>query len=330
MNTVARIQGLLTRNVGLKLLSLVTAVVLFFAVRGAEDAQRAVFVEVVAQTPAEDSGHMLVSELPAKVRLTLRGSSSQLSSIRTEEMDPVEITLVDTSLSYYYFEPAGFDLPAGVRVEAIAPSTVPLVWAERGQRTLPIEVRLVGEPREGYSLFGEPTAEPGEVTVTGPESEVAAMVAVETDPIQLGAYGEGGHTEVVRLRRAPDHVRYTSRESVRARFQITAEVSDRSFAGLSVLQVGGQSRLTIRPPVITAVVRGTPDQVDAMGSDMIVPYIDVAGVTPGVGAEPVQVQLQELPEGVQLVRVEPPQVFVTSAARPGRAEPSRRPASSER
>ena len=327
---MGRIRSLLTRNVGLKLISLTTAVVLFFVVRGAEDAQRAVFVEVVAQTPTEDTGHMLVSELPAKVRLTLRGSSSQLSSIRTEEMDPVEINLVDTSLSYYYFEPAAFDLPAGVRVEAIAPSTVPLVWAERGERTLPIQVRLVGEPRDGYSLFGEPTAEPEEITVTGPESEVAAMVAVETDPIQLGAYGEGGHTEVVRLRRAPDHVRYMARESVRARFQIVAEVSDRSFSGLSVLQVGGQSRLTIRPAVITVVVRGTPEQVDGLGSEMIVPYIDVAEVNPGVGAEPVSVQLQELPEGLQLVRVEPPQVFVTGGSRSGRAEGSRRLGNTER
>ena len=49
--------------------------------RGAEEAQRAVFVDVVAVTPPDTSERMLTCDLPAKVRLTLRGSRSILNAL---------------------------------------------------------------------------------------------------------------------------------------------------------------------------------------------------------------------------------------------------------
>ena len=192
MSILSGIRRVLTRNIGLKMISIVSAITLFAPVRGAEYDQRSVFVDVVAQLPDEGAGQMLVSELPAKVKLTLRGSRSQLS--RTENFDPVVINLRDPSLSYYYFEEGYFDMPVGVEIIDMAPSTIPLLWAEVAERSLPIQVRLIGEARDGYALFGDATTEPEEVSVRGPASDVAAMTVVETDPVRLDLYEEGGHT----------------------------------------------------------------------------------------------------------------------------------------
>ncbi len=75
----------LTENVGLKIISLVAAIVLFSLVRGSEDAQRSVFVDVVATLPSPASGKILIGEIPDKVKVTLRGSRSLLNSIGRNE-----------------------------------------------------------------------------------------------------------------------------------------------------------------------------------------------------------------------------------------------------
>lgn len=311
MSILGSIKRGLTRNIGLKLISLASAIMLFAFVRGAEYDQRSVFVDVVAQLPEDNAGQMLISEIPAKVKLTLRGSRSQLS--RTDELDPVVINLRDTSLSYYYFEEGYFDVPVGVEIVDMAPSTIPLLWSEVGQRQLPIQVRLVGEAREGYALFGEATAEPEEVLVRGPTADVTAMTVVETDPIRLDIYEEGSHTEVVRLRRPPGHVRFVGRSSVRARFQVMAEVSERTFNGVELLQLGGEHRL--RPPVVNVVVRGVPDQVDALSEAQVVPFVDASDFEPNSGAGTIDVDIQSLAAGLELVRIEPATVFITPAGR---------------
>src|SRR6478609_5916422 len=89
----ATVRAMLTENVGLKAMSLVVAVFLFSVVRGAEKAQRSVLVDVVAVLPPETVPRILTSDLPAKVRLTLRGSRSLLNSVRTDDLGPIQLDL---------------------------------------------------------------------------------------------------------------------------------------------------------------------------------------------------------------------------------------------
>ena len=68
----------LTEHIGLKLVALVASVGLFVIVRGTEDAQISISVDVVALLPPPSTERMLVSEIPDEIRVTLRGSRSVL------------------------------------------------------------------------------------------------------------------------------------------------------------------------------------------------------------------------------------------------------------
>ncbi|MBC7173017.1 MAG: hypothetical protein H5U40_11335, partial [Polyangiaceae bacterium] len=101
------------QDLGLKAASLVAALVLFSVVHGAEDAQKSIYVDLITLLPSEDSGRMLVSDVPVRVRVTLTGSRSQLNAIRQEQLPPVQIDLRNHRGDEYFFADEDVDLPVG-------------------------------------------------------------------------------------------------------------------------------------------------------------------------------------------------------------------------
>ncbi|MFW5920715.1 MAG: diadenylate cyclase CdaA, partial [Polyangiales bacterium] len=178
------VREVFTHNIGLKLFALAAAIGLFSIVHGAEDDERSYFVEVAPQLPPPSSGRMLVSELPDKVKVTLRGSRSLVSSVTAEDLGPVTIDLRNTNRSYYYFDPDSFELPASVQLAQLAPASIPLTWAKRVERRIPVEVRIVGIP--GPALEARPVrVDPATVPIAGPEMEIEPLEVLETERIDV-------------------------------------------------------------------------------------------------------------------------------------------------
>jgi YbbR domain-containing protein len=298
-----------TANVGLKLFSLGASIGIFVLVHGAEDAQRSIFVDVVAILPPEDSGRILVSELPDRVRVTLQGSRSLLNSIRREEMEPVQVDLAESDLRYYYFEPASFDLPVGVTVVQLAPASIPLTWADRAERELAVNARVRGEPGLGLSLRRPVVVTPAEVTLLGAESELDALSAVDTETIDVRGLEPGVHERIVRLERPPPHAVYRGDGTVSVRIEIVPERDDRLLTDLTVEAVGPLAR--IRPATVDVTLRGAPEQVARVQPGRIVPFVDssVAELAAG-GMRPLQVQVRGIPEGIEVVSIDPAEVLV--------------------
>ncbi|MCB9600511.1 MAG: hypothetical protein H6721_25865 [Sandaracinus sp.] len=293
----------LTRNLGLKVVSLGTAIALFALVRGAEDAQMTVDVPIIMTPPSAESGKMLVSDLPDRVRLFLQGSRSQLNGMRTDLMS-VTVDLTDTSLHYYYFADDQFELPAGVRINRIAPASFPLDWADRIERRVPVQAQLVGTPPDGLMLAASPRVEPVEVRVVGPAERVAEMRVVMTQPLDLAGLVEGSHSRRIPLERADDHVTYEPDQSVRVELDLVPDVAERSFT--RPLQVVGGDARGLDPTSIVVVLRGNPSVLDAVDEEGLVVELDVEGL--GVGPGQVRPRVPSLPEGVEVVRFEPASV----------------------
>ncbi len=307
------LREVVTNNLGLKLTSLVAAIVLFSIVRGAEDAQRSVFVDVVAVLPPPLSGKMLVSELPDRVRLTLKGSRSQLNAIRPELLQPVQIDLTDTDLRYYYFAGDEFDVPAGVTITQVAPASVPLQWAERLEKPLPIQPRVEGIPPEGTVLGAPPQVQPDTVTVVGPHEELEGVRSVRTEPIDLSGLDVGSYVRRVPLQRVCTHCRFLEERPVEVRFELLRDLSERTLTALPVVVEGGEVR-QLEPRVVSVTVRGLPREVDLIDPARVRAVVDAREQVPGSRMIPVAVR--ELPPGIEVVSVEPATVKVTLTAAP--------------
>lgn len=296
-------------NIGLKIASLITAIVLFSLVRGAEDAQRSVFVDVVALLPPPGSGKMLVSELPDQVRLTLKGSRSQINAIRPENIAPVQIDLTDTDLRYYYFADDEFDVPAGVTITQVGPTSIALDWATRVERPLPVQPRLVGQPPDGMVL-GEPArAEPAEVVVVGPDSEVAELRAVQTDPVDLSQVQIGRNELGTALVRPPPHTRYQGDPIVTIVLDVVRDLAERTIPGVEV-QVAGPGQAT--PTRVSVTLRGAPSAVEMVDPARLTATADLSNLDPTLGGA-VPVVVSGLPDGIEATLVEPSSVAIDAA-----------------
>jgi len=75
-------------------------------------------------------------------------------------------------------------VPRNAEVDWIDPSMITATFDRRLRRSLPVIPSFLGAPAEGYHLYGY-TVLPERVEIAGPETEVAQMESVATDPIPL-------------------------------------------------------------------------------------------------------------------------------------------------
>jgi YbbR domain-containing protein len=304
------ISDALTENIGLKLVALVMAVALFYIVRGAEDASRTMYVEVVPTLPPLESRKVLISEVPDRVRLTLRGSRSILQSVRRQDIEPVQIDLTDTTRRYYYIEPTIFEMPPGVTIEQTTPASIPLTWAERTERRVAVSANLVGDPPPGLMVVEPVSVDPPRVMVEGPHTEVDPMSRVSTEPIDIGALPPGDHVRLVPIEALPVHTVVEGVTAVRVRFSIAPAIAERQLTAVGVSIVGGTGRILTRPSTVNVTLKGSVEEIERLDPAGVVAYVDVTELPPGVQSRLVPVRFRGLPEGVDVVHVEPAELLV--------------------
>jgi YbbR domain-containing protein len=303
-----------TDNLGLKLTALALSMLLFYLVHSDVDAQRSIYIDVVALLPPPGSGKTLTSELPAQVKVTLRGSRSKLSSLSRDELAPIQLDLREAKSGPYHIDTSLVDAGSNVQVVEISPSTVQLTWAVEVEKRVPVEVALEGEPGKGRELSGDVQVEPGFITLRGPENLLAAMTAVSTETLSLARFELGSHTRRVPLEPLPDHVVYVEDTAVEVGLTVAPAVVEQTFRRLEVAAVG-QAGALLRPDRVSVTLRGSQEALEELEADAIVPYVEL---DPGhvSGMHAYDVQLRGVPEGIAAVTILPPSVLVRPKGKP--------------
>lgn len=299
-------------DLGLKLLSLVAAVTLFFVVHGSEESQKTVYVDVISTLPDSSHGRMLISELPVRVRVTLTGTPSQLNSIRQGDVPPIELDLRDVTLTSYEFDLMAFDLPVGVTATAVDPEMIPLEWVQRRERRVRVRPLLVGALRPGRMLHESVRVEPETVTVVGPREEIEGISYLETAEIELSGLSDGPTQRRVRLLRLPEHVMVEGDSSVTVSLEVVPERAERTLARVPVGAVGLAAR-AIRPAQVSVTLFGPPAVVQGIDPDSVLPFVDASDLRATHAPEMLPVQIGGLPPDVEVRRVQPPSVLFTPA-----------------
>lgn len=312
----ANVRKLLRRafvdDLGLKLLSLVAAITLFFLVHGSQESQKTVYVDVISRLPDSSRGRMLISDIPVRVRVTLAGTPSQLNGIRQGDVPPLELDLRDATLTSYEFDLADFDLPVGVTATSVEPQVIPLEWVQRRERRVRVRPSLVGSVRPGRMLVEPVRVEPDTVTVVGPREEVEGISYIDTAEIELASLADGPTQRRMRLLRLPEHVIVEGDSSVTVSLEVVPERAERTLSRLPVGAVGMASR-SIRPAQVTVTLFGPPAIVQGLDADSVLPFVDASELRATHAPEMLRVQVGGLPAEVEVRRVQPPSVLFTPA-----------------
>jgi YbbR domain-containing protein len=299
----------LSNNVGLKVFALLTAILLFSLVHSEEEARRAVMVDVVALLPEPRSGKLLVSELPAQIKVTLKGSRSRIRAIQREDLLPVQMDLTDGANRYFNFDPASIDVPAGVDIVQVEPAAVSLRWAKATDKSVPVRARLTGVLSTGLEIRPAAVPTPLEVSLRGPEDEMRTIHEVRSAAVAIDGLGPGMYERLVPLETLPRNVRCLQEMVVRVGFGIVPVMVERTLYQLSLAPVG-PGKAFLRPSRVAVTVRGPATVLSQIDPRQVTPAVDISEVKANAAPQAKAVTVSGLPAGTEVLRINPPEVWV--------------------
>ena len=289
------------RHIGLKLLSIVLASLIWLLVSGEQIVERALRIPLeFTNLPAELE---LVGDTPDLVDVRVRGSSGALSRVAAGELIAV-LDLRGARPGRRLFNLAGSDVraPFGIDVVQIAPSNVPMVFEPSATKVVPVVPELDGEPLDGF-VVGSVSADPSTVEVIGPASAVMRLTEAITEPVTLT---EAGSTivETVNMGVGDRAIRLVSPGSARVSVTIGPAPAEWAITDIGVkAKTGG---VQIAPSTVTVFVRG-PRELRSSRAEDYQATIDTEGLKAGTFQLPVQITP---PARVGVVSIEPPIVRV--------------------
>ena len=171
------------RNLGLKFLSTLVAILLWLVVAGER------VVERVMRAPVEfqnlPAGLELVGDPPDTVEVRLRGSSGALSRIGPGDMSAViDLATARPGRRLFHISQNQVTVPYGLQIVQVGPSTVTMEFEMSGIRKVRVEPDLEGRPAAGYEIV-DVKSEPDTVEVAGPDTALKRLQAAITEPASV-------------------------------------------------------------------------------------------------------------------------------------------------
>ena len=153
------------RHIGLKLLSVAIAVLLWMVIAGEETVERGLRVPLeLQQFPP---GLELLGDVPTTADVRVRGASGTLSRVSPGDIVAVlDLRGARAGERLFHLTPEEVRAPFGVEVVQVSPPTVAVAFEKTASRNIPIkpavdddrhEARFLRyDDRHGVVLFGEP------------------------------------------------------------------------------------------------------------------------------------------------------------------------------
>ena len=305
-----QIRAAFFENLGLKALSLGVAIALYAFIHGADNDLRTLPINVVAAMPPPSANRQLLTQLPNEVSITLRGSRTQLDTLRTDDLGSIRLDLKSGRESTIELDPdtipSMINIPVGLAVEQVIPSQIKVRWDDVVSRQIPVQVARAGDPAPGFQMKGTIVIEPTEVTAKGPRSVVDVMQFAQSARFDVSALTDGTYRRPLPLDKPPNLVTFDP-ESVIATVEIGRELVTKQFPRLKI-EVIGAPRATTNPATVTVIVTGTAADVNALLPEAIVPRVEPKSAgddtsKPGSDNLPVLVELPRVKASVEPAKV---------------------------
>jgi YbbR domain-containing protein len=213
----------LFEDIGWKLFCLAAAVFLWATFSGAQEITTSISAPVQYRNIPRNLD--ISSEMVEQVHLHLRGPSPQLSRLGPSAL-PIIIDLAKSKSPgerTFTLEAANLNLPAGVSLERAVPAQIRVRLETRISRSVQVEVRTQGLPA-GLKIVRQET-EPDQLSILGPDSRVARIRRVETDPIDLSGASAGESEYKVHVFAGDPQVNFATQPIVKVKLTLTSALN---------------------------------------------------------------------------------------------------------
>jgi YbbR domain-containing protein len=301
-----RLRSVLFGNVNLKFLALVLAIGLWFTATGRESAEIGLTVPLELINYPTDM--TIVGPVPDGIGVRIRGSVTLARQMASRSLRfSLDLSGADPGENEFNLSADSLDLPRGVAVTRLAPSTITVTLEKLAAKTVTVLPVIRGEPAPGF-LIEDLILEPNQVSVQGPESVLAGVEILWTQPIDVSGLEKSA--ELTTRASLPDHTLSLSEPlDMKAVITIAEKIHTKLFPDLPVNPYNTEYAVRIEPPTVDLTIRGPVGTIEhlAPGKGVNV-RVDLAGLGPGPHRVPVEVQT---PPDVEVYRKEPDHVTAT-------------------
>jgi YbbR domain-containing protein len=291
------------RHVGLKVVSIALAALLWLIVSGEQIVERALRIplEFTNQPPQLEA----IGDAPTVVDVRIRGSSGALARIAAGELVAVlDLRAARAGQRLFHLTNADVRAPFGIEVVQVTPSNVSMQFEYSATKIVPVVPGIEGEPAPGF-VVGTVSANPPTVEVVGPASTLRSLTDAITEPVSV-AGANGPVTETVTVGSPDPAVRLRTPQTARVTVNVTAAPVEWTVGAVQVQLRNARRPTQVAPKQVTVYARGPRDAREASAMDFDA-SVDVEGLRPGEFDLPVRVVP---PPKVGVARVEPAQVRV--------------------
>jgi YbbR domain-containing protein len=268
------------RHLGLKVLAIALAVVLWLTVAGEQIVERSLRVPLEFRNQHPEL--VIVGDTPASIEVRVRGSSGILSRLDPGDVIAM-IDLIGTrpGTRLFHLRNDEVRVPYGVSVVQVAPATLSLDVEKVATRTVPVVPATEGDPAPGF-VVGRISSEPATVEIAGPESHVRQTAEATTEPVDVEGARERKR-DIVTVGVIDSTVRLVHPQRATVIVEIgpapvEADVSDVPVRWRNLGQ-GLQARVS--PSLTVVSIRGQREKLSAIRSETIDAWVDLAGLGPG-------------------------------------------------
>ena len=299
------------RHIGLKLLSVAIAVLLWMVIAGEETVERGLRVPLeLQQVPP---GLELLGDVPTTADVRVRGASGTLSRVSPGDIVVVlDLRSARTGERLFHLTPEEVRAPFGVEVVQVSPPTVAVAFEKTASRNIPIKPAVEGKPAAGY-MVGKATADPPTVDVVGPESAVRRVTEALTEPVSV-AGALGPVQETVTVGTVDPAVRVRTQRTAKVTVQIVPAPLEQTVRDRPVhlRNLPANLMATVMPREVDVTLRGSREALSRIVPDDATAFVSLAGL--GAGEHTVTVYADSSRD-TGVVRIEPAaiQVRITSA-----------------
>jgi YbbR-like protein len=275
------------RHLGLKLLSVAIAILLWMNVAGEETVERGLRAPLeLQQFPA---GLEIQGEPPSTVDVRVRGTSGALSRVGQGDIVGVlDLHSARPGNRLFPMTPDQIRVPTGIEVVQVTPSTIALMFENSLTREVPVVPSIEGTPAPGYVVVGRPTVSPEHLDIVGPETSVKRAIEAITETISI-ADAHDSVRQDVSVGLIDPALRLKTQRMVTVNVKIVPGPQERSLRGLPVhiRNLGPQLSAQVVPSVVDVGLRGSREMLTRLSSDDVTTFVDVGGL--GAGEYPMSV-----------------------------------------
>lgn len=295
------------RHLGLKVMALAMATLLWLTVAGEHIVERSLRVPLEFRNiPVQLE---MVGDPPSTVDVRLRGSSSLLSRLQPGDVVVVlDLATARAGSRLFHLRTDEVRVPFGVEVAQVLPATLALSLEKSASRVVPVVPATEGQPAPGF-VVGRISSVPPTVEVVGPESRLRQIAQATTEPVAV-AGARDRVRDVVNVGVADSSVRLKEPQNATVVVEIWPAPVERDVAGVPIRwrNLGvGLSAPQVVPSLARVSVRGRGSALVNIQADTIEAFVDLAGL--GRGRYNLRVQIEPSPD-FGISAIEPPVVAV--------------------